>query len=246
MCCGFKKSFGEFLDERYLDPCLVQGGRGGTPFSKSSYSCDGSELVWRFDDWAKRSLDLVVSAAGLVLLSPVFLVIGLLIKFDSKGPVFYRGMRVGLYGKPFRMWKFRTMYVNTESLGTTTGKDDPRVTRAGRPLRKYKIDELPQLINVFRGDMSIVGPRPEVEEHTSEYAGDEQLILTVRPGITDYASIRLHNLSELVGSEAPHRVYVEKIRAEKNRLRVAYVKQQSFKEDLKILFQTLARLVARR
>ncbi len=202
--------------------------------------------MWRVDDSAKRVLDLVVSAAGIVLLSPLFLVIGLLIKFDSRGPVFYRGVRVGRYGKPFRMWKFRTMHVNTESLGTTTGKDDPRVTNVGRSLRKYKIDELPQLINVFKGDMSIVGPRPEVEEHTSAYTGEEHLILTVRPGITDYASIRLHNLSELVGSEAPHRVYVEKIRAEKNRLRVAYVKQQSFGEDLRILFQTLARLVVRR
>ena len=137
------------------------------------------------------------------------------------------------------------MRAGAESLGVTTAKDDPRVTRIGRFLRKTKIDELPQLFNVLAGSMSLVGPRPEFEEHTSAYAGEENLILTVRPGITDYASIRFHNLAELVGSDDPHRVFIEKIRGEKNRLRVEYVKRQSFREDLRILFQTIARVTVR-
>lgn len=194
----------------------------------------------------KRAFDLFFSALGLVLLSPLFLVVGLIIKLESKGPVFYRGVRTGRYGKPFRMWKFRTMRINSESLGVTTGKDDPRITRPGRFLRKYKIDELPQLLNVLKGEMSLVGPRPEFKEHTSAYMGEERLILTVRPGITDYASVQFYDLNELVGSEDPHRVYIERFRPEKNRLRVAYVKQQSLREDLKILFKTLACVILRR
>lgn len=200
----------------------------------------------RFEESAKRVLDIVISAVGLVLLSPFLLAVGLSIKLDSDGPAFYRGVRIGRYGKPFRIWKFRTMDVDTEGLGGTTGKDDPRVTNVGRFLRRYKIDELPQLINVWVGDMSMVGPRPELEEHTSAYAGEEQLILTVRPGITDYASIHFRDLNELVGSENPHRVFIERFRAEKNRLRLAYVKQRSFWEDLRILFQTLVRVTVRR
>jgi lipopolysaccharide/colanic/teichoic acid biosynthesis glycosyltransferase len=200
----------------------------------------------RLEESAKRAFDLFFSTLGLALLSPFFLIVGLIIKHGSKGPVFYRGVRTGRYGKPFRMWKFRTMHINSESLGVTTGKDDPRVTRAGRFLRKYKIDELPQLINVLKGEMSLVGPRPEFNEHTSAYMGEERLILTVRPGITDYASVQFYDINELVGSEDPHRVFIERFRPEKNRLRVAYVKQQSFGEDLRILFQTLARVIVRR
>ena len=138
------------------------------------------------------------------------------------------------------------MLVGSESLGGTTGKDDPRVTQVGRFLRKYKFDELPQLVNVLTGDMSLVGPRPELEEHTSAYQGEEKLILSVRPGITDYASVQFHNLNELVGSEDPHRVFIEEFRPEKNRLRLAYVKQQSLREDMKILVKTLARVLLRR
>jgi lipopolysaccharide/colanic/teichoic acid biosynthesis glycosyltransferase len=138
------------------------------------------------------------------------------------------------------------MLVGSETLGGTTGKDDPRITRIGRFLRKYKIDELPQLINVLTGDMSLVGPRPDLKEHTSAYEGEEKLILSVRPGITDYASIRFHNLNDLVGSEDPHRVFIEKFRPEKNRLRLAYVKQQSLREDMNILFKTLACVILRR
>jgi lipopolysaccharide/colanic/teichoic acid biosynthesis glycosyltransferase len=199
----------------------------------------------RIEEATKRALDILASLAGLLLLSPAFLVIAVLIRLDSKGPAFYKSLRVGQHGHPFVMWKFRTMRPNSEIRGITTGKDDPRVTRVGRFLRRYKIDELPQLINVCTGDMSLVGPRPDFEEHTSAYRGDEKLILTVRPGITDYASIHFHNLSELVGSENPHRVYIEQVRHRKNRLRVAYVKRQSLGGDCRILFRTLLLVVGR-
>jgi lipopolysaccharide/colanic/teichoic acid biosynthesis glycosyltransferase len=198
------------------------------------------------EESAKRAFDFFFSLVGFVFLAPLFLVVGAAIKLDARGPVFYRSERIGRYGKPFRMWKFRTMYLNSECLGVTTGENDPRVTRVGKFLRKYKIDELPQLINVLTGEMSLVGPRPEVHEHTSAYTGEEELILTVRPGITDYASVQFRNQDQWVGSEDPHRTFIEKIRPEKNRLRIAYVKRQSFFEDLKILFQTLLCVIGRR
>lgn len=199
----------------------------------------------RVEESTKRALDVFGSLVGLLLLSPAFLVIAILIRLDSRGPAFYKSLRVGQHGHPFVMWKFRTMWPNSETRGITTGKDDPRVTRVGQFLRRYKIDELPQLINVCKGDMSLVGPRPDFEEHTSAYRGEEQLILTVRPGLTDYASIHFHNLSELVGSENPHRVYVEQVRDQKNRLRVAYVKRRSLGGDCRILFRTILRVVGR-
>jgi lipopolysaccharide/colanic/teichoic acid biosynthesis glycosyltransferase len=199
-----------------------------------------------FEESVKRSVDLFLSALGLMLISPLLLLIAISIKLDSDGPVFYRGMRIGRYGKPFRIWKFRSMLVGLERLGGTTGKDDPRVTRIGKFLRRYKLDELPQLMNVLAGDMSLVGPRPELDEHTTAYEGEEKLILSVRPGITDYASVQFHNLNDLVGSEDPHRVFIEKFRPEKNRLRLAYVKQQSLREDMKILFKTLVCVILRR
>jgi len=194
----------------------------------------------------KRFVDLSFSALGLLLISPLLLLIALVIKLDSRGPVFYRGVRVGRHGSTFRIWKFRSMLVDSEGLGGTTGMDDLRVTQIGRFLREYKLDELPQLMNVLTGDMSLVGPRPELEEHTRAYEGEEKLILSVRPGITDYASVRFRDLSELVGAEDPHRVFIEKVRPEKNRLRLAYVKQQSLLEDMKILYQTLACVILRR
>src|ERR1700677_2780607 len=199
----------------------------------------------RVEEFTKRTVDVLASFAGLLLLSPVLLVLSILIRLDSKGPAIYKSLRIGQHGNPFPMWKFRTMQLNSEAQGLTTGKDDPRITGLGGVLRKYKIDELPQLFNVLKGDMSLVGPRPDFEEHTSAYRGDEQLILTVRPGITDYASLHFHNLSEVVGSKDPHRVYLDQVRDEKNRLRVAYVKRHSLGEDMRILFRTLVRVVAR-
>jgi lipopolysaccharide/colanic/teichoic acid biosynthesis glycosyltransferase len=195
----------------------------------------------------KRAFDLFLGALGLVVLTPFFLAIAVLIKLDSRGPVFYRGVRVGQHGRLFRIFKFRTMRPDAELVGSTsTGKNDPRITRAGRWLRPLKLDELPQLLNVVRGEMSIVGPRPEVEEHTSAYTEEEKIILSVLPGITDYASIHFFNLNDLVGSEDPRRVFIEKYRAEKNKLRVAYVRNRSFWTDFRIIFLTFARIVTRR
>ena len=161
----------------------------------------------------KRLFDIVFSILILMVLVPFFVIIMVFIKTTSKGPIFYFGERIGLNGKKFRILKFRTMIPDAELQGTTTKINDPRVTRVGFFLRKYKLDELPQLINVIKGEMSLVGPRPEVEEHTNEYTEEEKLILTVRPGLTDYASIRFISLDEILGSENPHQVYVSGVRA---------------------------------
>lgn len=194
----------------------------------------------------KRLFDLVTASLGLVVLCPVLLGIGLVVKLTSQGPVFYRGRRIGRYGEPFGMFKFRTMIVDAEAVGgTSTGKNDPRVTKTGRMLRRYKLDELPQLLNVLRGEMSIVGPRPEVEEYTRLYDDDEQVILSVRPGITDYASIQFRDLAEVLGSEDADRVYAETVRPIKNRLRMKYVVQQRFAEDLRIIALTVLSLARR-
>jgi lipopolysaccharide/colanic/teichoic acid biosynthesis glycosyltransferase len=195
----------------------------------------------------KRAFDLFFGALGLVVLTPVFLAIAVLIKLDSRGTVFYRGVRIGQHGRSFRIFKFRTMRPDAELIGSTsTGKNDPRITRVGRWLRPLKLDELPQLLNVVSGQMSIVGPRPEVEEHTAAYTEEEKIILSVLPGITDYASIRFFNLNDLVGSEDPRRVFIDKYRAEKNRLRVAYVRNRSFWTDFRIIYLTFARMMTRR
>jgi len=166
------------------------------------------------------------------------ILVSVFIKLGSRGTVFYRGVRTGRYGKPFRIYKFRTMHPKAELLGTTTELNDPRVTRIGRVLRKYKIDEFPQMINVLKGEMSIVGPRPEVEEHTSVYTAEEKKILHIKPGVTDFASIRLVDLAVELGPDEPHKVYVTKVRNEKNRLRLEYVYRRSFWVDIKIIFLT--------
>ena len=173
---------------------------------------------------AKRIFDIVLAGIALTVFLPLFIAISVFIKFDSDGPIFYLGERVGLYGKLFRIYKFRTMQKDAEAYGTTTAKGDPRITRTGRFLRKSKVDELPQLLNILKGEMSFVGPRPEVEEHTNEYSQEERLILSVRPGITDYSSIRFISLDEVLGSDNPHQVYLSSVRAEKNMLRLKYVR----------------------
>ena len=146
---------------------------------------------------------------------------------------------MGQAGRQFAIWKFRTMQPDSERHGTTTSLGDSRITPFGGVLRRFKLDELPQLINVLFGEMSIVGPRPEVEEHTKEYTAEEQAILTVPPGITDYASIRFAALDEVVGPDNPHEVYVTRVRAEKNQLRLKYVANRSFREDLRIIAATV-------
>jgi len=193
----------------------------------------------------KRTFDFVSSLVGLILISPVLLMIVILIKREDGGPVFYRGLRVGRLGRPFRIFKFRTMVANAEKLGgPSTANDDPRISKIGIFLRKYKLDELPQLINVLKGAMSIVGPRPEVPMYVEMFTEEEKVILNVRPGMTDWAS--LWNIDEgtiLEGSLDPEKTYKEKIRPEKIRLQLKYVKERSFWKDLKIIVQTIITII---
>ncbi len=192
----------------------------------------------------KRGFDIFVSSMGMIGFSLILLFIGLMIKADSKGSVFYRGTRIGRNGKPFRIFKFRTMVVDAEKKGgQSTAMNDPRLTKVGKVLRKYKLDELPQLINVFAGEMSLVGPRPQVEKYTSLYNAEEKEILSVRPGLTDYASIRFVHLDKLLGDEEVDRRYREEIEPEKNKLRLKYVRERCFLVDLKILIFTVFRLL---
>ena len=195
----------------------------------------------------KRSFDFLGAAFGLFLFSPILVGIALLIKIDG-GPVFYRGVRVGLHGRPFRIFKFRTMVANADKLGgSSTADDDPRITRVGKFLRKYKLDELPQLINVLKGDMSIVGPRPEVPSEVERYSYEHRRLLSVRPGLTDYASIRFHNEGEILkGHPDPHKAYRELIQPEKIRLGLAYVHAQSLWTDLKVIGLTIQTLLVTR
>ncbi|MBM3776993.1 MAG: sugar transferase [Acidimicrobiia bacterium] len=194
----------------------------------------------------KRAFDLAVATALLCALGPVLLAVAAAVRVDSPGPILYRGRRTGRHGRPFDMLKFRTMVADAERLGgTTTGLDDPRVTRLGRVLRRYKLDELPQLINVVRGEMSLVGPRPEVEEYTRLYGDRERAILSVRPGITDYASLRFIDLASVVGAEDVDEVYRRSVLAQKNELRLKYVRESSFAVDLKILARTVQAMLSR-
>jgi lipopolysaccharide/colanic/teichoic acid biosynthesis glycosyltransferase len=195
----------------------------------------------------KRAFDLAAATAGLVVLSPFLAGVALAIALGSPGPIFYRGERVGLGGRTFRIFEFRTMVVDAEKLGgPSTAGDDPRITRIGAFLRSYKLDELPQLLNVVAGDMSIVGPRPEVRRYVDMYTDEEKQILTVRPGITDFAS--LWNTDEgavLAGAADPEQAYLELIRPEKIRLQLEYVRRQSFLTDVRIIARTLAAVIFR-
>jgi lipopolysaccharide/colanic/teichoic acid biosynthesis glycosyltransferase len=193
----------------------------------------------------KRIFDIVFSLCGLAVLALPLLSLAALIKLHDGGPVFYRGVRTGRRGKPFRIFKFRTMVVNADRIGgSSTADGDPRVTGIGRFLRKYKLDELPQLTNVVLGHMSFVGPRPEVPEYVALFTEEEKAILTVRPGITDWASIWNHDEGALLaGAADPERAYLEKIRPEKMRLQLKYLREHSLWVDLKILVLTLSMLL---
>lgn len=194
----------------------------------------------------KRLFDIVASGVGLLLLSPLFLLVAIWIKLDSPGPVFYRQVRVGRYNRDFRIFKFRSMRVGADkgSLVTIGGRD-PRVTRSGYFIRKFKVDELPQLINVFIGDMSLVGPRPEVRHYVNYWTKEQLHVLDVRPGITDPASIKFRNENELLEkAEDPEKYYIEVIMQEKLRLYLEYVENHSFWYDIKLIFQTFAAIIA--
>ena len=196
----------------------------------------------------KRLFDIVASGCGLLVLSPVLLLVALWVKLDSKGPIFYRQVRVGLHNKNFRIFKFRSMRVGADkgSLVTIGGRD-PRVTRSGYFIRKYKLDELPQLINVLMGDMSLVGPRPEVRHYVDYWTAEQMHVLDVRPGITDPASIKFRNENELMEQASnPEDYYIHIIMQEKIKLYLEYVKNASFMYDLKLIFQTFKVIVTER
>lgn len=188
----------------------------------------------------KRLFDIIASGLGLLILSPLFLILAIWIKLDSKGPVFYRQVRVGKDNKDFRIFKFRSMRVGSDkgSLVTIGGRD-PRVTRSGYYIRKFKFDELPQLINVFVGDMSLVGPRPEVRHYVDYWTEEQMQVLDVRPGITDPASIKFRNENELMEqAEDPEDYYINVIMQEKLKLYLEYVKNHTFWGDIGLIFKT--------
>ena len=196
----------------------------------------------------KRLFDIIASGCGLFVLSPILLIVAIWIKLDSKGPVFYRQVRVGRYNKDFRIFKFRSMRVGSDkgSLVTIGGRD-PRVTRSGYFIRKFKIDELPQLINVFIGDMSLVGPRPEVRHYVDYWTPEQMRVLDVRPGITDPASIRFRNENELLEqAEDPEKYYIEVIMQDKINLYLEYVDNSSFWYDIGLIFETFWVIVKER
>ena len=196
----------------------------------------------------KRLFDIVASGLGLIVLSPLFLVLAIWIKLDSKGPVFYRQVRVGYKNKDFRIFKFRSMRVGADKGSLVTiGGHDPRVTRSGYFIRKFKFDELPQLINVFLGDMSLVGPRPEVRHYVDYWTAGQMHVLDVRPGITDPASIKFRNENELMEkAEDPEKYYIEVIMQEKIKLYLEYVEKHSFWYDLGLIFKTFKVIVTER
>lgn len=195
----------------------------------------------------KRLFDIVASGVGLVVLSPLFAVLAVWIKADSRGPVFYRQTRVGRNNKDFRLYKFRSMRPDSDKLGLiTVGGRDPRVTRSGYYIRKYKLDELPQLINVFVGDMSLVGPRPEVRKYVDMYTAEQLHVLDVRPGITSLASIRYRNENDvLAASDDPERCYIERVMPDKLEIDLEYVASASLWSDIKLIFTTFKEIIVK-
>ena len=194
----------------------------------------------------KRIFDIVASGIGLILLSPLFIILTIWIKCDSIGPVFYKQVRVGRNNMDFQLFKFRSMRVGSDKKGLiTVGGHDPRITRSGYYIRKYKLDEFPQLINVFKGDMSLVGPRPEVRKYVDMYTEEQMHVLDVRPGITDLASIRYRNENELLERvNDPDKYYVEVIMPDKLRINLEYVARHSFTFDIRFIFQTFRAIVS--
>ena len=195
----------------------------------------------------KRLFDIVASGVGLLVLSPLFAVLAVWIKADSRGPVFYRQTRVGRNNKDFRLYKFRSMRPDSDKLGLiTVGGRDPRVTRSGYYIRKYKFDELPQLINVFVGDMSLVGPRPEVRKYVDMYTSEQLHVLDVRPGITSLASIRYRNENDvLAASDDPERCYIERVMPDKLEIDLEYVAHAGLWSDIKLIFTTFKEIIVK-
>jgi lipopolysaccharide/colanic/teichoic acid biosynthesis glycosyltransferase len=193
----------------------------------------------------KRLVDFFVSLIFLFLLSPILLLLAILIKLESKGPVFYLQVRVGLNGKDFRIFKFRTMFIGSDKAGLlTVGGRDPRITKVGIFIRKYKLDELPQLINVLNGEMSLVGPRPEVRKYVAMYNVEQLKVLNVKPGITDYASIQYSDENELLAKSAdPEKTYIDEVMPAKLLLNLKYINEISLLTDLKIIGLTVRKII---
>jgi lipopolysaccharide/colanic/teichoic acid biosynthesis glycosyltransferase len=193
----------------------------------------------------KRAFDFLFSLFILVLFFPIGLVISILILFSSRGGIFYMQERIGRQGMPFKLYKFRSMRVDADRSGKlTVGMKDPRITGVGIFIRKYKLDEFPQFINVLRGEMSIVGPRPEVREFVAFYSDSQKKVLDVKPGITDYASIEYFNENELLAaSDNPKKTYIEDIMPDKIKINQKYLANPTLSHDLKIIFKTIVRLL---
>jgi lipopolysaccharide/colanic/teichoic acid biosynthesis glycosyltransferase len=193
----------------------------------------------------KRLFDIFFSITGIICSSPVLLAIWVLIKLESKGPAIFKQTRVGLNNTDFVMYKFRSMYLQAEKSGQlTVGMRDPRITRVGYFLRRFKLDEIPQLLNVLNGSMSFVGPRPEVRKYVNHYNAEQLRVLSVKPGITDYASLKYYKENELLGKSAdPEKEYVEIIMPEKLALNIQYINNNSLIGDMFIMLQTLAKII---
>ncbi len=189
----------------------------------------------------KRLFDITASFFGIIILSPLLIFIGLWVGLSSKGGVFYKQIRVGKNNKDFKLYKFRSMRVNSDKQGLlTVGSKDSRITKAGYFIRKYKIDELPQLFNVLKGDMSFVGPRPEVRRYVDLYSKEQMKVLSIRPGITDPASIKYRNENDILSSQSnPEEYYIQHIMPDKLKINIDYINTQTFIKDIKIIFQTI-------
>jgi lipopolysaccharide/colanic/teichoic acid biosynthesis glycosyltransferase len=192
----------------------------------------------------KRLFDIFFSIIGLIVLIPVFIVISIAVTLDSKGGIFYRQIRVGRNNRDFTLLKFRTMHTGSDSGGLlTVGEDDSRITKTGLFLRKYKLDELPQLLNILKGDMSFVGPRPEVRKYVDLYDERQKQVLTVRPGLTDYASLEYINENEILSKyNNAEKAYIEKVMPAKLQLNLKYIAEKSLVTDLKIIVKTLSKI----
>ena len=194
----------------------------------------------------KRLFDILSSFFVLIHIWPFMLIIAMLVVFSGRGGVFFTQKRVGRNEKEFKLYKFRTMRLDSEQKGQlTVGGDDPRITKAGRFLRRFKLDELPQLLNVLSGSMSVAGPRPEVSKYTNMYTPEQKKVLSVRPGLTDYASIEYIDENDLLGqSQDPEKTYIDEVMPAKLKLNLKYIEEQGFLTDLKIIFKTLGKIIS--
>jgi len=193
----------------------------------------------------KRLFDIIFSTLGIIILSPIFLLLWFTIKIESHGPALFMQTRVGKNNKDFKLIKFRSMYLNSESFGQlTVGMRDPRITNVGYTLRKYKLDELPQLLNVLKGDMSLVGPRPEVRKYVNMYTPEQMMVLEVSPGITDYASIQFINENQLLANaENPDEYYINNIMPKKLEMNLQYIKSNNPFKDIILILKTIFKII---